>query len=86
MKPAAKTRTIAAGEFKAKCLSLMNDLPSSGSIAITKRGKVVAELNPPSKKNGKFRSIFGRSRAIEIEGDIISPLPQELTLPEELWD
>jgi antitoxin (DNA-binding transcriptional repressor) of toxin-antitoxin stability system len=40
-----QTRTIPAGEFKAKCLALMDEIALSGEeIVITKRGKPVARL------------------------------------------
>ena len=38
-------RTIAAAEFKAKCLALLDDVDPDG-IIITKRGKPVARLVP----------------------------------------
>jgi prevent-host-death family protein len=38
-------RTIPAGEFKAKCLALMDEVAATGDeIVITKRGKPVARL------------------------------------------
>jgi prevent-host-death family protein len=41
------TRTIPAGEFKAKCLSFMDELEETGGeITITKRGRPVAKLVP----------------------------------------
>jgi prevent-host-death family protein len=40
-------RTIKAGEFKAKCLALLDEVAETGeTIEITKRGKVVARLGP----------------------------------------
>jgi prevent-host-death family protein len=39
--------TLPAGEFKAKCLGLMDELEQSGGeITITKRGRPVAKLIP----------------------------------------
>ena len=41
------TRTIPAGEFKAKCLKLMDEVSETGvPIVITKRGKPVSRLVP----------------------------------------
>ena len=38
-------KTIAAGEFKAKCLALMDEVARTGEeIVITKRGKPIARL------------------------------------------
>jgi prevent-host-death family protein len=40
-------KTIAAAEFKAKCLSLIDQVRNEGEpITITKRGRVVARLVP----------------------------------------
>ncbi len=42
-----ETLEIPAGEFKAKCLKLMDQVRESGKeIVITKRGKPVAKLVP----------------------------------------
>lgn len=39
--------SIAAGEFKAKCLALLDEIAQTGkSLVITKRGKAVAKLVP----------------------------------------
>ena len=69
-------KKIAAGEFKARCLALMEDVRSTRQpIVITKRGKPVAELVPhkPSK-----RSPFGIWKGkMKIKGDIISPIDVE---------
>jgi prevent-host-death family protein len=55
----ADVRTIKAGEFKAKCLALLDEVAASGeTIEITKRGKVVARLGPARDTT----ELFGRSR------------------------
>jgi prevent-host-death family protein len=42
---------IPAGEFKAKCLKLMDQVARSGvPIVITKHGKPVAKLVPPRQR------------------------------------
>jgi prevent-host-death family protein len=67
-------QTIQASEFKAKCLALMDQVASTGEgILITKNGKPVAELRPPSSQRPK--SPFGLHKGmIEIAGNIISPV------------
>lgn len=69
----AKTRQtqIPAGEFKAKCLKLLDEVAKQHrEIIITKRGKPVARLAPLAN-NGV--DIFGRMRGtVEILGDIVS--------------
>jgi prevent-host-death family protein len=67
-------QTIQASEFKAKCLALMDQVAATGEgILITKNGKPVAELRPPS--NPRPKSPFGLHKGmIKIAGDIISPI------------
>ena len=73
-------KKIAAGEFKARCLSLMEDVRSTREpLIITKRGKPVAKLVPAE---GQPENIFGCLRdEIEIVGDILSP-----AVPSEDWN
>ncbi|WP_420468275.1 type II toxin-antitoxin system Phd/YefM family antitoxin [Panacagrimonas sp.] len=66
-------RTIQASVFKTHCLTLMDEVATSGeSLLITKHGKPVAELKahrPPPVK-----SLIGLHKdQIKILGDIISP-------------
>jgi prevent-host-death family protein len=67
--------TIGAGDFKAKCLKLLDDVAQSGEpLIITKHGKAVAKLvpMPPSKP------LFGAlASSVLFEGDIISPLEND---------
>lgn len=73
---------ISASEFKAKCLAILDEVNKTKKpIRITKRGKVVAELVPPSppKEN---KGLLGRMKGQgKIIGDIIAPA----TDPEE-WE
>lgn len=65
---------IKAGEFKAKCLELM-DWVAAGreEIIITKHGKPVAKLVPLDVVAEK--PLFGYMKGTcEIVGDIISPI------------
>jgi prevent-host-death family protein len=73
-------KTIAAGEFKARCLTLMEDVRSTREpLIITKRGKPVAKLVPAeSPKRGFIGSLKG---VIRIVGDIESPV-----VPPEDWE
>jgi len=66
-------KKIAAGEFKARCLTLMEDVRSTREpLIITKRGKPVAKLVPIEEKNDDF---IGRLKGvIRVVGDIESPI------------
>lgn len=47
-------KKFAATEFKARCLALIDEVHDSGqSITITKRGKVVAVLQPAGHEDAK---------------------------------
>ena len=74
----AKTRTMKASEFRAKCLQLMDEVAASGeAIVITKNGKPVAKLTPykPVAQERPYqdrpKSPFGLDRGMyEIIGDL----------------
>lgn len=65
---------IGAGQFKAKCLQLMDEVMEKNiSITITKHGKAVAKLVPIENKPSE--SSFGCLKgSVTIVGDIISPI------------
>jgi prevent-host-death family protein len=66
-------RAIPAGQFKARCLGLIDEVSRTHqAIIITKRGKPVARLVPLEEE--KPRALFGffAGHVVE-EGDIVSP-------------
>ena len=71
-------RHMAAGEFKAKCLSIMDEVQKSGnSLVVTKRGKPVIEVVPAASGAKRRKSILGRLEGImTIVGD-----PDDLIKP-----
>ena len=43
----AKSKKIAAGEFKARCLALLDEVAETGrELVVTKRGRAVAKVVP----------------------------------------
>lgn len=76
---AANPRTIPAGEFKNRCLALMDEVNETGEeIVITKHGKPVSRLVPTEERT----PIFGMYRdQIRIVGDIMAP-----AVPLEDWE
>lgn len=74
-------RTIAAGEFKQRCLALLDEVGASGEpIVVTKRGKAVAQLVPvSSERQDEWRGAMTAQG--EITGDLVGPA----TDPRE-WD
>jgi len=74
-------KTINASEFKAKCLSLIDEVASSGQgLTILKRGKPVAQILPAVPRDEGFpqNSLKG---TVEIIGDVLSPV-----LPPDVWE
>jgi prevent-host-death family protein len=71
--------TIPAGEFKARCLALMDQVRAhGGEIVITKRGIPVARLVPPPARTADvFGCMVGTA---SIAGDVESPV-----LPPSAW-
>lgn len=69
------SRTISAGEFKARCLALMDEVRDrGGEYVITKRGTAVAKLVPTRQKR---RRLLGSMKGtVTVLGDIISPLDE----------
>jgi prevent-host-death family protein len=68
---------IAAGQFKAQCLKLMDQVQQTREeIVITKHGQPVARLVPIEPEIGT--SILGFMKgSVQICGDIISPLEED---------
>lgn len=67
----SKEREVPAGEFKAKCLALFDEVETRGrSFVVTKRGRPVARVVPlPSR--GPGASLRG---SLLHEEDILSPV------------
>jgi prevent-host-death family protein len=64
---------IPAGEFKAKCLQLMDRVARSREpIVITKRGKPVAKLVPPDEPEPRAPLFGYMAGTAEIRGDIVN--------------
>ncbi len=78
-------KTMGAGAFKAKCLSIIDDLHANGGeLIITKRGKPMAKLIPVAAE--KPESIFGALRGLAtIQGDIVSPIVEPWEWDEDIF-
>lgn len=66
-------RTIAAGQFKQRCLRLLDEVGAGGEpIVITKRGRPVAQLIPvtPERPDDWHGAMRGQG---EIRGDLVPP-------------
>jgi prevent-host-death family protein len=73
-------KQIAAGEFKAQCLAIMDRVSKSGEpVLVTKHGKPVVKLIPAEKQVDEiFDYMAGK---VKIVGDIVGPIT-----PLEDWE
>ena len=72
-------KTVAAGDFKNRCLALMEEVQKRREpIVITKRGKPVAQLVPVPAADDFYDTFKGK---VTIVGDIVSPI-----IPLEDWE
>ena len=68
---------VAISEFKAKCLALLEQVRRTRQpIRVTRHGKPVAEVVPPSPVVDRS-SLIGSMKDSKIIGDIISPANDE---------
>lgn len=69
-------KTVKAGEFKAKCLNLMDQVAKTGEpVVITKHGKPIAQLAPIKRKP---KTLFGALKGqVTVTGDIVAPIDVE---------
>jgi prevent-host-death family protein len=66
---------IAISEFKAKCLSLLEQVSKTRTpLRVTRRGKPIADVVPASADMEERSWIGSMSDSIEIIGDIVSPV------------
>ena len=67
---------LAAAEFKAKCLALLDRVHDSGeAITITKRGRVVAKLIPAGDTDERpWQQLAG---SVRWHGDPVAPAVDE---------
>ena len=68
---------VAISEFKAKCLALLEQVRRTRQpIRVTRHGKPVAEVVPPTPAMDRS-SLIGSMKDSKIIGDIISPANDE---------
>jgi prevent-host-death family protein len=73
-------KKIPAGEFKARCLAIMDQVSKSGEpVVVTKHGKPVVKLVPAENRaDDIFNYMAGK---VKIVGDIVGPVT-----PLEDWE
>jgi prevent-host-death family protein len=71
-------KEVAISEFKAKCLSLLEQVQKTKKpIRVTRFGKPVAEVIPPSANAASGDWIGSMKDSIKILGDIVAPANDE---------
>ena len=69
---------VAISEFKAKCLALLEQVRATKKpIRITRFGKPVAEVGPPTVVMDRAKWFGSMKDTFEILGDIVSPANDE---------
>lgn len=63
---------VSATEFKAKCLSLIDQVQAGGEVVITKRGRVVAKLTGDVSTDEQPWLAL-RQRPVRWRGDPLAP-------------
>jgi len=66
---------VAISEFKAKCLAMLEQVRRTGKpIRVTRFGKPVAEIVPPSPARRSGNWLGSMKGSFDIVGDIVSPV------------
>ena len=67
-------RTIAAGEFKAKCLKLLDEVAATGeALIVTKRGKPVARIEPAqARRKWQCGDNIGQIEIVDPDDNLFS--------------
>ena len=69
---------MAISEFKAKCLAVLDEVQKTKKpILVTRFGKPMAEVIPPSSKVDSGSWIGSMKDSMKILGDIVSPAGNE---------
>jgi len=68
-------REVAISEFKAKCLSLLEQVSKTKTpLRVTRRGQALADVIPASSDVEERNWMGSMSDSIEIIGDVVSPV------------
>lgn len=74
-------RTLNASEFKAKCLSILEEIARTGEgLTILKRGKPIAQVLPAVPRDRGFAQDTLKG-TVKILGDIVTP-----PVPSDDWE
>jgi prevent-host-death family protein len=67
-------KEVAISEFKAKCLGILEEVRKTRRpIRVTRFGKPVAEVIPPTAEKNKGKRLGSMAGSMKIVGDIVGP-------------
>jgi prevent-host-death family protein len=68
-------REIAISKFKAKCLSLLQEVSKTKTpLRVTRRGKAIADVIPSASEGDERSWIGSLASSVDIVGDVVSPV------------
>jgi prevent-host-death family protein len=68
-------KEVAISEFKAKCLSMLEEVQKTKRpIRVTRFGKAIAEVVPATPASSKADWFGSMASSLIIKGDIVSPI------------
>lgn len=68
-------REIAISKFKARCLSLLQEVSKTKTpLRVTRRGKAIADVIPAANEEDERSWIGSLAGSVEIVGDVVSPV------------
>lgn len=72
--PTKPTESIAISEFKATCLAVLERVRRTGTpVLITRRGKPIAEIVPPSLASAGSGWLGAMRGSATVTGDLVAP-------------
>jgi prevent-host-death family protein len=72
---------VTISKFKATCLALLEEVNKTRTpIRVTRRGKAIADVFPPSLEGDERSWIGSMAGTVKIVGDIVSPVIDPKTI------
>ena len=67
-------RTVAISVFKARCLSILAEVKSTGRpVLVTRFGEPIAEVVPPPSPGRRREWLGSLAGTVRIAGDVVAP-------------
>lgn len=70
--------SVPISKFKATCLALLEQVRRTGEpLRVTRRGKPVAEILPPSRSDSENAWLGAMRGTAQIVGDVVAPAAED---------